>query len=111
MSSTDEARTVRPWPKRHLKNRTKACPSPAIQTAFPQQKGQEPANEVNTMADQKPPRDPLASLFREVVLVLGATVYGLTQREVGGHLGLSHEATRKRFQRAIERIRKNLEAE
>ena len=47
------------------------CPIPPSRTAFPQQKGQEPANEVNTMADQKPPRDPLASLFREVVLVLG----------------------------------------
>ena len=44
-------------------------------------------------------------------LVLGATVYGLTQREVGERLGLSHDATRKRFQRAIERIRQHFEAE
>lgn len=27
--------------------------------------------EVTLMANQKPPRDPLASLFREIVLVLG----------------------------------------
>ena len=44
-------------------------------------------------------------------LVLGATVYGLSQREVGEHLGLSHDAARKRFQRAIERIRERLEVD
>jgi len=49
----------------------KACPIPPSRPAFPQQKGQEPAKEVNTMADQRPSRDPLVSLFREVVLVLG----------------------------------------
>jgi len=41
-------------------------------------------------------------------LVLGATVYGLSQREVGEHLGISHEAARKRFQRAVKRIREHL---
>ena len=44
-------------------------------------------------------------------LVLGVTVYGLTQRELGERLGLSHEATRKRFQRAIDRIRQHFAAE
>ena len=47
------------------------CPSPSSATAFPQQKGMEPSKEAKPMADQKPPRDPLASLFRDVVLVLG----------------------------------------
>ena len=71
----------------------------------------------------QPPRlDPdgdveaLRSLLVDIVgddadLVLGATVYGLTQREVGERLGLSHAAARKRYQRAVARIRKHLEDE
>jgi len=44
-------------------------------------------------------------------VVIGATAYGLTQREVGERLGLGHEVARKRYQRAIERIRRHFEAE
>ena len=42
-------------------------------------------------------------------LVIGAAIYGETHREVGERLGLSHEAARKRFQRAIRRVRERLD--
>ena len=38
-------------------------------------------------------------------LVIGAAIYGESQREVGERLGLTHEAARKRYQRAVARIR------
>lgn len=38
-------------------------------------------------------------------LVIGALIYEESQREVGDRLGLTHEAARKRFQRAMEKIR------
>jgi RNA polymerase sigma-70 factor (ECF subfamily) len=38
-------------------------------------------------------------------LVIGALLYEESQREVGDRLGLTHEAARKRFQRAMEKIR------
>lgn len=38
-------------------------------------------------------------------LVLGATIYGESHREVGARLGLTHAAARKRFQRAMVRVR------
>jgi RNA polymerase sigma-70 factor (ECF subfamily) len=41
-------------------------------------------------------------------LVLGATVYGETQRELADRLRIPHEAARKRFQRAMNRIRRRL---
>ena len=44
-------------------------------------------------------------------LVIGAAVYGESQREVGERLGLTHEAARKRFQRAMDRIRAHFEEE
>jgi len=44
-------------------------------------------------------------------LVIGAAVYGESQREVGERLGLTHEAARKRFQRAMKRLREWIEAE
>jgi len=66
----------------------------------------DPAEDIEAL------RDLLLDIVGEDAdLVLGATVYGLTQREVGERLGLSHDATRKRYQRAIERIRQHLEAE
>lgn len=40
-------------------------------------------------------------------LVVGALIYEESQREVGDRLGLTHEAARKRFQRAMKRIRKH----
>ncbi len=41
-------------------------------------------------------------------LVIGAAVYGLSQRVLGERLGLTHEAARKRVQRAFERLRRHL---
>ncbi|HHH31714.1 MAG TPA: hypothetical protein ENK57_25655 [Polyangiaceae bacterium] len=38
-------------------------------------------------------------------LVIGVAIHGESQRELGQRLGLSHEATRKRYQRAVARIR------
>lgn len=43
----------------------------------------------------------------DVHLVLLVLVGGCTQREAGALLGLSHEAARKRFQRAITRLKKH----
>lgn len=40
-------------------------------------------------------------------LVLAVVVLGDGQREIAGRLGLSHDAVRKRFQRAIHRLRKS----
>jgi DNA-directed RNA polymerase specialized sigma24 family protein len=41
-------------------------------------------------------------------LVIGAAIYGQNQRQLGERLGLSHEAARKRVQRALARLRKHL---
>jgi len=44
----------------------------------------------------------------DVDLVIGAAIYGQSQRQLGERLGLTHEAARKRFQRALERLRRHL---
>ena len=44
-------------------------------------------------------------------LVIGAAIYGEHQSELGERLGITHAAARKRFQRAIKRIRQRLEEE
>ena len=44
-------------------------------------------------------------------LVIGAAIYGEHQSELGDRLGITHSAARKRFQRAIKRIRRRLEEE
>lgn len=44
-------------------------------------------------------------------LVIGAAIYGEHQSELGKRLGITHAAARKRFQRAIKRIRQRLEEE
>ena len=41
-------------------------------------------------------------------LVIGAALYGFDLHELGDELGIGHEAARKRFQRAIKRIRERL---
>ncbi len=43
-------------------------------------------------------------------LLLGVVVLGADQHEIAVQLGLSHEAARKRFQRAVARIRRQLRA-
>jgi hypothetical protein len=40
-------------------------------------------------------------------LVIGAALYGFDLHELADELGISHEAARKRFQRAIKRIRED----
>ncbi len=65
------------------------------------------------------PEDQLAAIrafVAEVVgddadLVIGAAVYGVSQRELAERLGLTHEAARKRFQRALARLRRHVEGE
>lgn len=47
----------------------------------------------------------------DVDLVIGAAVYGESQREVGERLGLTHEAARKRFQKAMRLLRRWVEAD
>lgn len=84
--------------------------SPLLQTRGMSELGQPPR------LDPDEDVEALRALLVDIVgddadLVLGATVYGLSQREVGEHLGLSHDAARKRFQRAIERIRERLEVD
>jgi len=44
-------------------------------------------------------------------LVIGAAIYGESQREVGERLGLNHEVARKRFQTALRRLRTWIEAD
>ena len=65
------------------------------------------------------PEDQLAAIrdfVAEVVghdadLVIGAAIYGVSQRELAERLGLTHEAARKRFQRALARLRRHVEGE
>lgn len=57
----------------------------------------------------------LAAIRRELVsvvgadadLVIGAAIYGESQRELGARLGLSHAAARKRYQRSLTRLRRH----
>ena len=91
-------------------DRREALISPLLRTRGVSELGQPPR--LDPDEDVEALRDLLIGIVGEDAdLVLGATVYGLSQREVGERLGLGHEAARKRFQRAIDRIRKHLEAE
>lgn len=55
-------------------------------------------------------RDTLAEVVgNDADLVIGAVVYGENHREVGERLGLTHENARKRYQRAIKRLREHLQ--
>lgn len=90
-------------------DRREALVSPLLRTRGVSALGQPPR--LDPAEDVEALRHLLVGIVGEDAdLVLGATVYGLTQREVGERLGLTHEATRKRFQRSVERIRKHLEA-
>jgi len=91
-------------------DRREALISPLLRTRGVSDLGQPPR--LDPDEDVEALRDLLIGIVGEDAdLVLDAAVYGLTQREVGERLGLSHDATRKRFQRAIERIRQHFEAE
>jgi DNA-directed RNA polymerase specialized sigma24 family protein len=46
----------------------------------------------------------------EADLVIGAAIYGENQRELAEQLGVTYEAVRKRFQRALDRIRERFQA-
>ena len=43
-------------------------------------------------------------------LVIGAAIYGESQRELADRLGITHEAARKRYQRAVGRLGDHLQA-
>lgn len=80
----------------------------------------EPALERGISALGLPPGLPpeveaarLRDLVAEVVgddaeLVIGAAIYGESQRELADRLGITHEAARKRYQRAVRRLRAHL---
>jgi hypothetical protein len=56
----------------------------------------------------------LRSILAELVgddadLLLGAAVYGYSQRELGKRLGLSRETVRYRYERAVAQVRRHLE--
>ena len=90
-------------------DRREALVSPLLRTRGVSELGQPPRLDAD--ADVEALRELLAGIVGEDAdLVLGATVYGLSQREVAERLGISHEAARTRFQRAVDRIRTHLEA-
>ena len=56
----------------------------------------------------------LRAVIAEVVgddadLIIGAVIYGESHREVGERLGVTYENTRKRYQRAVKRLREHLQ--
>ena len=88
-------------------DRREALVSPLLRTRGVSELGQPPR--LSADEDVEALRDLLVGIVGDDAdLVLGATVYGLSQREVGERLGISHDAARKRFQRAVERIRERL---
>jgi RNA polymerase sigma-70 factor (ECF subfamily) len=88
--------------------RREARTSPLLRTRDVSELGQPPR--LDPEEDVEALRDLLIGIVgRDADIVLGATVYGLSQREVAERLGLSHEVTRKRYQRAIDRIRRHFE--
>jgi RNA polymerase sigma-70 factor (ECF subfamily) len=91
-------------------DRREALVSPLLRTRGVSELGQPPG--LSSDEDVEALRDLLVGIVGDDAdLVLGSTVYGLSQREVGERLGISHDAARKRFQRAVERIRLRLEYE
>jgi DNA-directed RNA polymerase specialized sigma24 family protein len=87
-------------------DRRAACTSPLLRTRGVSELGLpprlDPEDDVETLRDLL-----IGIVGGDADIVLGATVYGLSQREVAERLGLSHEVTRKRYQRAIDRIRRH----
>jgi DNA-directed RNA polymerase specialized sigma24 family protein len=89
-------------------DRRAARTSPHLRTRGVSALGQPPR--LDPDEDVEALRDLLIGIVgRDADIVLGATLYALSQREVAERLGLSHEVTRKRYQRAIDRIRRHLE--
>ncbi len=85
-------------------DRREARASPVLRTGGESVLGQPPR--LDPDEDVRALRDILADIVGDDAdLVIGAAVYGESQREVGERLGLSHDAARKRFQRAMARIR------
>ena len=85
-------------------DRREARASPVLRTRGESELGQPPR--LDPDEDVRALRDFLAEIVGDDAdLVIGAAVYGESQREVGERLGLSHDAARKRFQRAMDRIR------
>ena len=65
-----------------------------------------PANEEGAIPDLLWRRDLSRLLGEDASLVCAVAMYGFTQAEVAVVLGLSVDATRKRYQRALRRLRK-----
>lgn len=85
-------------------DRRDARTSPLLRTRDVSELGQPPR--LDPDEDVRALRELLAGIVGDDAdLVIGAAVYGESQREVGERLGLSHDAARKRFQRAMDRIR------
>ena len=65
---------------------------------------------LDAASDVRALRDLLVGIVGDgAELVVGAVLYGESQREVGERLGLTHDAARKRYQRAVLRIREHFE--
>ena len=91
-------------------DRRDARTSPLLRTRGVSELGQPPRFDIDE--DVRALRELLVGIVGDDAdLVIGAAIYGESQREVGERLGLSHDAARKRFQRAMERIRAHFEAE
>lgn len=85
-------------------DRRRARRSPHLRTRGVSELGLPP--HLDPEDDVRALRDLLVELVGDdAELVIGAAIYGESQREVGERLGLTHEAARKRYQRAIARIR------
>ena len=65
-----------------------------------------PARDEGAIADLLWHRDLSRLLGEDASLVRAVAMYGFTQAEVAAVLGLSADATRKRYQRALRRLRK-----
>ena len=81
-------------------------PEPDAASTLGLMRGLPPAREIAAIRDWLTP-----IVGADADLVIGAAIYGEHQSELGDRLGITHAAARKRFQRAIKRIRQRLEEE
>jgi len=93
------------------RDRRRARRSPHLQTRGISELGLPPRIDVD--GDVRALREVLVEVVGDdAELVIGVVIRGESQREVGERLGLrSHEAARKRYQRAIARIREHFEVQ
>ncbi len=81
-------------------------PAPDVLSALGHLTGTAPEREIADIREWLVP-----IVGADADLVIGAAIYGEHQSDLGDRLGITHSAARKRFQRAIKRIRQRLEEE